>query len=91
MIAETTSDEAFCCIHGLPIKYVQFGARIQGTAETKDTVGEIDVYVCEECWKTIVENVKAGLAGAKRKEEKLKIIDAITKAEAEHDEADEPN
>lgn len=77
MITETTQEETFCCIHGLPIKYAQFGARIQGMAETKDKIGSIDIYVCDECWKVIVQNVEGGLAAARRKQEKLALIDAI--------------
>ncbi len=77
MMAEATSDETFCAIHGLPIKYAQFGARIQGTAETKDKIGMLDIYVCEECWRAIVQNVDGGLTAARRKQEKLALIDAI--------------
>lgn len=81
MIAETTDEETFCCIHGLPIKYAQFGARIQGTIETKDRIGTLDIYICEDCLQAIVSNIEGGLAAAKKKAEKLALIDAMRNTE----------
>lgn len=88
MLAETTQDEAFCCIHGLPITYKQFGARIQGTIETKEKIGMCDLYICEECLKVIRENVEGGLVAARRKQEKLKVLDAVGSVEDESNESE---
>jgi len=92
MMAETSSEEAFCAIHGLPITYQQFGARIQGTIETKEKIGMIDIYICSECLKVIQSNVEGGLGGAKRKLEKLKVLDAIgSVGDNEEEEDDDGN